>query len=46
MEICLVCQKELTDKSINKANGVAVDAQGRSYHLNPCWYEKKRKVEK
>ena len=38
-EICKVCKKELTDKSINKSHGVGVDSKGNSYHLDPCWYE-------
>lgn len=41
-EFCPICKKELTEKSINESHGVGVDRKGNSYHLDPCWFKKKR----
>ena len=43
-ELCPICQKPLTDISINKAHGSGNDAEGNSYHLDPCWYKRKKQT--
>lgn len=42
-DLCKHCNQPLTEKSINKAHGVASDGEGNTWHLDPCLYEDENK---